>query len=82
MSTALRFLGLLGRARLAKRRIHARLHRLATKHGEKCGLKILGYTVQGQVIPLTSTNSFFPVKSVRILPIKALCAPSLPVEYG
>jgi len=38
MSTALRFLGLLGRARLAKRRIHARLHRLATKYGEKRGL--------------------------------------------
>jgi len=35
VSTALRFLG---RARLAKRRIHARLHRLATKYGEKRGL--------------------------------------------
>jgi len=30
--------GALRRARLAKRRIHARLHRLATKHGKKCGL--------------------------------------------
>ena len=29
----------LGRALLAKRRIPARLHRLATKPGEKCGLE-------------------------------------------
>jgi len=41
MFTALRFLGLLDRARLAKLRIHARLHRLATNHGEKCSLAIL-----------------------------------------
>jgi len=30
--------GALRRAWLAKRRIHTRLHHLATKHGEKCGL--------------------------------------------
>jgi len=38
MFAALRSVGLLGRARLAKRRIHARLRRLATKSCEKCGL--------------------------------------------
>jgi hypothetical protein len=49
MSTALRFFGLLDvllstpagpsvARRLAKRRIHVRLRRLATKPGEKCGL--------------------------------------------
>jgi hypothetical protein len=52
MSTALRFFGLLDvllstpagpsvARRLAKRRIHVRLRRLATKPGEKCGLASL-----------------------------------------
>jgi len=38
MFTGLRSVGLLDRAQLAKRRIHTRPRRLATKSCEKCGL--------------------------------------------
>jgi hypothetical protein len=58
MSTALRFFGLLDvllstpagpsvARRVAKRRIHARLRRLATKPGEKCGLEFLTQRLEG-----------------------------------
>jgi len=49
MFTALRSVGLLGRARLAKRRIHTRLRRLATKPYEKCGLVPCSHQKKSQV---------------------------------